>query len=1188
MTRVAPNSGTADRLRKLGADLGNTALTATGFGLAMAGSRWSLAVLALALLSAAGRAVALRSVTANRDLLGHQLPQRSFLAAATALALASSGTGLASHLAAALGLTVAVASILYEPYLRRRAKVDFPVVAHLPGVEQLPPARDVSGQMVIADLLVLAAALLIGALNAPAWWWLPLACVPILTRVRVARDRSARAARAEQLVSSLPHAVAAYAPEFAIYTAWPADASHQVTTWLPYLQRTGRRGMIITRNAVPAEALAPLVDVPVIEARGPDDLDSLVPASLKVAFYPNAASGNGAFVRYSHLTHVFLGHGDSDKPTSYNPTHAMYDRIFLAGPAAVRRYADHGVAITPEKFEIVGRPQVERLSIAETSITTLERPTVLYAPTWRGHVGEVPVSSLHQGERIVRSLLAVGATVIFRPHPFSYLFPEDADVIRRIQRLLETDRIRSRRQHRWGSDAESDDIAVSMNASDALVSDLSSVITDYLFTTKPIVMIAVPTGPEKFRQAYPIAGAAYVVRGDLSDLDQTIDRMITEDPLASARTRYREDYLGPFPADRYASAFVDAVCAILESPWQARESYDSEDTVVLSGVKTGDAADPDGELDTGQEPDDRDGRTENGARLSGYYKQLLTKRRRLHQASVILALLALVAAILGVPAPVTMVLGIASLAAIFRSVRKILQSPRRWSRLLGESRSTRLLLISAAAVANATLLGQPVIATIVVVLLTCAVVGETHVQKAWSALGLVVRNFPEAKTELREVVPRGALPAASFLVISVALLVVPLSISPWIPLALSVAVFGLFVAVLSRALQRAARVVTAEFALNAKLRELAPQFVVYFSSTMGAGYQVGMWLPYFARLNRPWIVVTRNTAMMGEIARVMKRQDIWAPIIVRTKLSDLEEIIVPSLKVAFYVNNAARNTHLIERRELTHVWLNHGDSEKQACYNPVHAIYDLIFLAGQAGIDRYARHGVHIPPEKFVIAGRPQVELITPARGPIAAQRPPTVLYAPTWQGPYADTRFFSLPQGEAIVEKLLAAGARVIFRAHPLNYQFPSCVKLIRAIGRRLAADQAVTGRDHRWGAAAEKEMTIEQCFNASDAMVADVSAVLSDYLHSEKPFAIVSIGRSSSQLLLEAPIAAAGYVLREDLFNLDQVVHSLLVDDPLAAVRREQRIYYLSDFDHAHYAEGFLDAARSLLDTPALSGRS
>ena len=88
---------------------------------------------------------------------------------------------------------------------------------------------------------------------------------------------------------------------------------------------------------------------------------------------------------------------------------------------------------------------------------------------------------------------------------------------------------------------------------------------------------------------------------------------------------------------------------------------------------------------------------------------------------------------------------------------------------------------------------------------------------------------------------------------------------------------------------------------------------------------------------------------------------------------------MPSLTTAFYVNNAARNTHLVERRELTHVWLNHGDSEKPACYNPVHAIYDLLFAAGQAGIDRYARHGVHIPLEKFRIVGRPQVEVIRPA-----------------------------------------------------------------------------------------------------------------------------------------------------------------------------------------------------------------
>ena len=41
----------------------------------------------------------------------------------------------------------------------------------------------------------------------------------------------------------------------------------------------------------------------------------------------------------------------------------------------------------------------------------------------------------------------------------------------------------------------------------------------------------------------------------------------------------------------------------------------------------------------------------------------------------------------------------------------------------------------------------------------------------------------------------------------------------------------------------------------------------------------------------------------------------------------------------------------------------------------------------------------------------------------VAEQQPPTVLYAPTWQGPFADTRVYSLPLSREIVEGLLARG---------------------------------------------------------------------------------------------------------------------------------------------------------------------
>jgi hypothetical protein len=347
-----------------------------------------------------------------------------------------------------------------------------------------------------------------------------------------------------------------------------------------------------------------------------------------------------------------------------------------------------------------------------------------------------------------------------------------------------------------------------------------------------------------------------------------------------------------------------------------------------------------------------------------------------------------------------------------------------------------------------------------------------------------------------------------------------------------------------------------------------------------------MWLPYFLRIGRRFMVVTRTVPMMREITELTRRAGVEVPVIYRPTLRSVEETLVPSLTAAFYVNNAVRNTHYIERRELTHVWLNHGDSEKPACYNPVHAIYDKIFAAGQAGIDRYARHGVEIPAEKFQIVGRPQVESIEVARGPIRSIEQPTVLYAPTWQGPFADSRVYSLPVGADIVRGLLARGVTVIFRPHPFNRRYAECVRLIGGIEQLLRADREATGRPHRFGQVAEHQMSIEDCFNASDAMISDVSAVVSDYLRSDKPFSIVSVGRSPEQLLLEAPAARAAYVLREDLSNAEQVYSELLHTDSLADVRAQTRAYYLGDFDHGDYAEVFLAAARAVIDRTAEVG--
>lgn len=1194
MIRVSVD--TAARLRTFGADLGNSALGALGICAVAAGLRWGLVILALSLVGIAARALSMRSLLPTRILLATQSVPRSLLGVGTAVALVKL-VGSGQTPAAALGVFLLVGATMYEPYLRKGMQVSVAVVAHLPGIAEPVKRRDVTRTLLVADLSIVGFGLALAWAQASAWWWAVAAGGSLLTRALVIRDSRARTRAANKIARDVQSAVTSYQPEFAVVTSWPADASHQVTMWLPYLARTGRRFIIITRNRVPALALAGLTEVPVIEATDPEQLDQVLPPSLKAVFYPNASSGNGLFVRYSSLTHVFLGHGDSDKPTSYNPTHAMYDKIFASGEAAIRRYADHGIAISPDRFEVVGRPQVEGIHQAREPISATAAPTVLYAPTWRGHVEETRLSSLPVGDRIISALLNTGVTVMFRPHPFSYNYPEDAAQIERIQQLLAADRTASGRRHIFGDAAESSrSIVECTNESDALISDVSSVISDYLFSGKPIVLVAVPVDPTTFVQRYPIAAAAYVVDAELLGLEDILLTVFSTDPMAALRADLRLAYLGPFPAQGYATAFVDAVSKVLDGPRQDRHSDDSPDSESVSAasispeVATSDESLVDAVAEEGaanrptttvaDRPAPPSSKRRPAQKRLVKLRRLSAADRRFTQGGAVLALFALATALLQTPTAITAALAIASIAAVYWPSSQVFARKVRWPRLLSEAAATRAVVAATGilVVVDGHWLGEAV----ALILVAGGLAGEAHIRKNWGKVGADTRNFDALQVAPSEIIPRGLVPVVSFVMLAVWVPILAFGPPAWLVLALAAPAFLIFVVVAFAAFRRVEQFVAAEQRLHTTVESFAPEFVVYFASASGAGYQLGMWLPYFARIGRPFIVVTRVHSTMREIAQAMDRVGVSAPLIYRPTLAGLESIVVGSLQAAFYVNNAARNTHFVERRELTHVWLNHGDSEKPACFNPVHAIYDTIYAAGQAGIDRYARHGVSIPRSKFQIVGRPQVERVQP-RG-LAAERsgPPTVLYAPTWQGPFADTRFFSLPLGAPIVEKLLETGARVIFRPHPLNYQYPYCVALIRKINRRLAEDEKLTGRGHLWGAAAETAMSVEECFNASDAMIADVSAVISDYLRSDKPYAIVAVGRSASQLRLDAPAAAAAYVLSEDLANLDEVVNQLLGPDPLAHERTRMKTYYLGDFGDFEYADGFLAAAHELLDRP------
>ncbi|WP_084077449.1 CDP-glycerol glycerophosphotransferase family protein [Demequina sp. NBRC 110057] len=363
-----------------------------------------------------------------------------------------------------------------------------------------------------------------------------------------------------------------------------------------------------------------------------------------------------------------------------------------------------------------------------------------------------------------------------------------------------------------------------------------------------------------------------------------------------------------------------------------------------------------------------------------------------------------------------------------------------------------------------------------------------------------------------------------------------------------------------------------------EVARLAPAFVVYQSGPHGSAYQLAMWLPFLERSGLPFVVVARQEALYTELRGITD-----APVVYAGSLQAVDDVLAHSGGTVIYVNNAAANTHAVRLYQLHHVQILHGDSDKASSRNPISAMYDELWVAGQAAIDRYGDHGIVIPQERFRIVGRPQVAGIDGASG---AATPRVALYAPTWNGFFGDANYSSLPHGLAIVQALLDEGLTVIFREHPYSSGSAQLRAAIADIHGLLADDAERTGRQHRYGPGLFAELDLIGCFNASDIAVTDISAVPNDYLFSGKPFAIMEMQPDTLARKPGRPtLAAAAYTARPG-DDIPAWIGRLVRDDGKATSRAEAREHYLGPFAREGYEDVFVQTLRETVATHRLVG--
>ena len=258
-----------------------------------------------------------------------------------------------------------------------------------------------------------------------------------------------------------------------------------------------------------------------------------------------------------------------------------------------------------------------------------------------------------------------------------------------------------------------------------------------------------------------------------------------------------------------------------------------------------------------------------------------------------------------------------------------------------------------------------------------------------------------------------------------------------------------------------------------RIREYRPEVVLYFSGSVNSAYQVNMWLSTLAQLTRPAVIMMRERNVVPLLGRTS------LPVVCIEDLVELMNFSLPSVRVALFPANTAKNLHLLRVPGIGHVFICHGDSDKAASFNPYSKVYDEVWVAGKAGRDRYERAQVGVRDEDIVEVGRPQLTGIRPA-GDRPADHVFTVLYAPTWEGWFTDECQTSLTtMGPRIVKTLIAhePRLRIVYKPHPLTgtcdpraaRAHQQIVSLIEQANRQREAGGPGTQRESELAAAAD-----------------------------------------------------------------------------------------------------------------------
>lgn len=338
-----------------------------------------------------------------------------------------------------------------------------------------------------------------------------------------------------------------------LYVSGLEKVGYQANMWIPVLEKLSQPAAIVIREKRIAEELDD-TDLPVYFMKTLRDLEYLEISGVHTILYPANPQKNVQALRLHRLNHYFINHGESDKVVNQSKFLMAYDKLLVAGPLAERRLREADLPLRDNQVVHVGRPQVELL-LNQVDQPSTHVQTILYAPTWEGFVEEANYSSVSEVGYEMLQQLAKNKTlkVLFKPHPYTG-YNKAGQCGYYLEKMIALCG-----QHNNLEYVETTQgIHHYMNQSDMLITDISSVLNEYLYTQKPIVLCNVQGHSQTaLEQQFPSSKAAYLLGGGQS-VTSVLEEIVRGDEKYETRKLTCDDSLGRF-SESYMQRFDNVV-----------------------------------------------------------------------------------------------------------------------------------------------------------------------------------------------------------------------------------------------------------------------------------------------------------------------------------------------------------------------------------------------------------------------------------------------------------------------------------------------------------------------------------------------------------------------------------------------------------------------------------------------------